>query len=305
MANYSANFTTANSTGAAPASASNVVKATADATGANVHARKIDDVTLFATVCTLAAAWLVAVFGLSLTIKPDYLGTFVSLQTGCNYTQRYFLDHEGNDARRVEIFIMNERQWQAIRDLVRQWVLSVYATWQALMPAFFTTNLQARIPDDFMPAQVVQELDAQAPDGRRPTLQNMGLLRRMSYAAPVDVPSDSDRGVRSPSQLPNPPSVTDGRVSSAANSASTFAELAPREPAASAAITSATATTAAGPGTIEVGAPMSLFQIAGEGRGSLFKPSHSADVLAVDDYQTMPEEGAHADGAVQSGNRHS
>jgi hypothetical protein len=50
---------------------------------------------------------------------------------------------------------------------------------------------------------------------------------------------------------------------------------------------------------------MSLFEIAGEGCGFLFKPSHSADVLAVDDYQTMPEEGAHADGAVQSDKRHS
>jgi hypothetical protein len=48
---------------------------------------------------------------------------------------------------------------------------------------------------------------------------------------------------------------------------------------------------------------MSLFEIAGEGRGSLFKPSHSADVL-VDDYQTMPE-GAPAGNAVQSDNRHS
>jgi hypothetical protein len=211
-------------------------------------ASKIGDLPLFAMVGALSFVWLISVVGLSLTIKREYLHTFVSLQTGHAFSQSYFLDNQGNDAKRINIFFMNERHWQAIRDLVRQWVLSVYATWRALMPAFFTTNLQARIPDDFMPAQVVQDLDAQAPDGRRPTLQNMGLLRRMSYAAPVDVPSDSDRGVRSPSQLPNPPSVTDGRVSSAANSASTLAELAPREPAASAAITSATATTAAGPG---------------------------------------------------------
>ncbi len=63
---------------------------------------------------------------------------------------------------------------------MRQWVLGMFAAWQALMPAFFTTDLQARIPDDFMPAQVVQDLNAQSADGRRPTLQDMGLLRRMS-----------------------------------------------------------------------------------------------------------------------------
>ena len=73
--------------------------------------------------------------------------------------------------KRVEIFHKNERHWQAIRDRVRQWVLNVYATWQALVPPFFTADLQARIPDDSMPAQVVQDLNAQSPDGRRPTAQ--------------------------------------------------------------------------------------------------------------------------------------
>ena len=139
-----------------------------------MHASKIGDLPLFATVGVLAALWLVAIVGLSLTIKPEYLHTFVSLQTGYAATQSIFLDNQGNDAKRVNIFYKNERHWQAIRDRVRQWVLSVYASWQALMPAFFTADLQARIPDDFLPAQAVRDLDTQSPEGRRPTLQNMG-----------------------------------------------------------------------------------------------------------------------------------
>jgi hypothetical protein len=174
-----------------------------------MHASKIGDLPLFATVGALAAVWLVAMVGLSLTIKREYLHTFVSLQTGYADTQSYYLDHEGDDTKRVEIFYKNERHWQAIRDRVRQWVLSVYATWQALMPAFFTADLQTRIPDDFMPAQVVQDLTAQSPAGRRPTLQNMGLVRRMSHAAPTDGASELDRGARRPSEPPSPPSVTD------------------------------------------------------------------------------------------------
>jgi hypothetical protein len=120
-----------------------------------MHVSKIGDLPLFGTLGALAAVWLVAVVGLSLTIKREYLHTFVSLQTGYAYTQSYFLDHPGDDARRINIFFHNERHWQAIRDRVRQWVLSAYATWQAVMPAFFTTDLQARIPDDFMPVQAV------------------------------------------------------------------------------------------------------------------------------------------------------
>ena len=193
-----------------------------------MHASKIGDLPLFATVGALAAVWLIAVVGLTLTIKREYLHTFVSLQTGYADSQSYFLDNQGNDTKRVLIFFCNERHWQAIRDRVRQWVLSVYAAWQALMPAFFTVDLQARIPDDFMPAQAVQDLNAQSRDGRRPTVQNMGLLRRVSHASPI-VASESDSGVRIPSQLPSRPSVT-------TNSASVLPASDPTDPTASAAI---------------------------------------------------------------------
>ncbi len=165
-----------------------------------MHASKIGDLPLFTIVVTLAVALLVAVAGLSLTIKREYLRTFVSLQTGCAYTQSYFLDNEGDDAMRVNIFSYNERQWQAIRDRVREWVLGACAAWKVLMPSWFTTDLQSRIPDEFMPAQVVHELNAQAPGGRRPTLQNMGLLLRVSHAAAVNAEdsSNSDGGLRAP-----------------------------------------------------------------------------------------------------------
>jgi hypothetical protein len=168
-----------------------------------VHASKIGDLPLFTIVVTLAVLLLVAVAGLSLTIKREYLHTFLSLQTGCAYTESYFLDNEGDDAKRVELFFFNERQWRAIRDRVREWVLGAYAAWKALMPSWFTTDLQSRIPDEFMPAQVVHDLNAQAPGGRRPTLQNMGLLRRVSHAAIVTVEdaSNSDGGVRDPAPV--------------------------------------------------------------------------------------------------------
>ncbi len=143
--------------------------------------------------------WLIAVLGLSLSINREYLHTFVSLQTGYADTQSYFLDNQGDDAKRVNIFFMNERHWRAIRDRVRQWLLSVYTAWQALMPAFFTADLQARIPDDFMPAQAVQDLNEQSRDGRRPTVQNMGLLRRASHASAIDVASELGSDARRPS----------------------------------------------------------------------------------------------------------
>jgi hypothetical protein len=132
----------------------------------------------------------------------------MSLQTGCAYAQSHFLDNEGNDAKRIDIFFFDERQWRAIRDRVREWVLSMYVVWKALAPSWFTTDLQARIPDEFMPAQVVHELNAQAPNGRRRTVQDMGLLRRVSRIAVVTTEdsSNSDGALHIPAPYLEPTS---------------------------------------------------------------------------------------------------
>ena len=155
-----------------------------NATGSTDHTKSrsgtIDDFPLFAAIGTLSAVWVIAFVGLLLTMKREYVGTFVSLQTGHAYSRSHFLDHVGYDARRAEIFYCNERHWRSIRNLVRQWVLGAYAMWLQLSPAWLNEALQVHIPDDFMPASVVRDLDAQAPGGRRRTLDNMGALRRMS-----------------------------------------------------------------------------------------------------------------------------
>ena len=261
-----------------------------------MHVSKIGDLPLFATVGALAAVWLVAIVGLLLTIKREYLHTFVSLQTGYADSQSTFLYHQGDDARRVRIFFCNERHWQAIRDRVRQWVLSVYAAWQALMPAFFTADLQARIPDDFMPAQVVQDLNAQSPDGRRPTLQNMGLVRRMSHAVPVDGASELDRRARKESESASPPSVTDGAGAFATSSASSISPQSdPAEPTASAAIMRPSAAAGvARPCNIEASPPVSAAEIASRSYRDdpAVKPHDWPDVPEEpeDEYPTLPDE---------------
>jgi hypothetical protein len=140
-----------------------------------VHASKIGDLPLFATVGVLAAVWLITVVGLSLTIKPTYRRTFWSAQTGCALAQSCFLDND-DDATRIEIFGFNERQWRAIRARIRQWVLGMYATWQALKPAWLTDAIRAFIPDDFVPAEALRQENARA-GGRRSTLR-----QRMSLA---------------------------------------------------------------------------------------------------------------------------
>ena len=172
--NYTASNTVANASGALRTNGT-----AADYAGASSN--KIDDFTLFATIVTLSTVWAIAAIGLLLTMNREYIGTFVSLQTGCTFTRAHFLDHAGDDARRINIFFSNEPHWRSIRDLVRQWVLGAYATWLLLSPAWLNNAVRAMIPAVFIPARVLQ-LEAQAPGGQRRSLTNMGALRRVSLA---------------------------------------------------------------------------------------------------------------------------
>ncbi len=156
-----------------------------NATGVGLIAGKIDLVTLVISVGMLFVVWALAALGVWLTMKPEYRRTFWSTQTGYAYTQSYFLDNEGNDAKRIEIFGMNERHWRAIRDRVRRWVLAMYATWHALKPVWFTDAVKVQIPDAFIPTEALRRENARA-------RQTAGRLRsRLSFALGAE--SDADR----------------------------------------------------------------------------------------------------------------
>jgi hypothetical protein len=166
-----------------------VIASTANSTLANAPrvgstAGKIELITLVASVGALFAVWAFAALGVWLTMKPEYRRTFWSTQTGCAYSQSYFLDNEGNDAKRIGIFSMNERHWRAIRDRVGQWVLAMYAAWQALKPVWFTDAVKAQIPDAFIPTEALRRQNARA-------RQTVGRLRSLSFA--LGAKSDADR----------------------------------------------------------------------------------------------------------------
>jgi len=122
---------------------------------ASANSSKIDDYTLFATIGTLSAAWAIAFIGLLLTMKRKYPGTFVPLQTGCAYSRSHFLDHPGDDARRILIFSTNQWHWRSIRDLVLQWVLGAYTAWRMLSPAWRGSKQPSASRDAMLPTPVV------------------------------------------------------------------------------------------------------------------------------------------------------
>jgi hypothetical protein len=82
---------------------------------------KISGPFLYGTVGTLFAVWLVSFCAFLLIIKREYVHTFISLQSGSDYTIGNFRDNV-DEARRINIFYCNELMWESIRPAVRTWV---------------------------------------------------------------------------------------------------------------------------------------------------------------------------------------
>jgi hypothetical protein len=204
------NLGLSNATGASIAdtivSAANYTLANAPRVGST--AGKIDFITLVISVGILFAVWAFAALGVWLTMKPEYRRTFWSTQTGYAHAQSIFLDNEGNDAKRIHIFYVNKRQWRAICDRVRQWVLAMYATWQALKPVWLTDAMKAQIPDAFIPTEALRRENARAP-------QTVGRLRSLSYALGAE--SDADRTLVIAVLTPQPISGEEGDVAAQPN----------------------------------------------------------------------------------------
>jgi hypothetical protein len=138
---------------------------------------------VFAVLGVLVLVWAASLTGFLLTIKREYIGTFLSLETGRAYAVRFFNEAEGDDERRIKIFHFSPPLWSEIRGDVKAWtLLSNYERWKAEKPFWFTVGLIQRLPDDFMPPADVLALDAQAPGGKRKSLANMGPRKRLRSA---------------------------------------------------------------------------------------------------------------------------
>jgi hypothetical protein len=112
---------------------------------------KLDSTLLFTTFGVLAGVWAAALAGFFVSIERTYLSTFVSLQTGREFAVRRFRAADGDDERRIDVFNINELLWESIRREVAAWCHANYDRWKAESPAWFTSGLIAKIPDDCIP----------------------------------------------------------------------------------------------------------------------------------------------------------
>jgi hypothetical protein len=191
---------------------------------------KLEAATLYAFVSTLTAVSIVSFGVLLLTIERKYLRTFVSTQTGGEFVMSIFLDNDGNDELRADVFYHNQELWRPIRPQVQAWLRPRFKTWRRTKPAWFTDALVACIPTDMLPVRDAKRLSAQAPGGRRSTVHDAdaSLTQRMSASlgmsttpavalaqvAPLDAAEVSDSDSDSEAEMPPPPHETATSVAS-------------------------------------------------------------------------------------------
>ena len=148
---------------------------------------KLEAAPLYAFVSTLTAVSIVSFGVLLLTMERKYVRTFFSAQTGGEFVMSHFLDNDGNDELRAEVFWYNEELWRPIRPQVQAWLHSCFKVWRRTKPAWFTDALVACIPTDMLPVRDAKRLSAQAPGGRHSTIHDAdaSLTQRMSVSLGV------------------------------------------------------------------------------------------------------------------------
>ena len=121
-------------------------------------AKKLGARILWAFSVGIVLLWSVMFgFFMARVIVPEYMETFLSKQTGWERAERMFLDNE-EDEKRALIFKKNTVMWSRIKEDVKAWTMTNWETWDEEKPEWFTLEVIARIPDEFIPPRFLAKL---------------------------------------------------------------------------------------------------------------------------------------------------
>jgi hypothetical protein len=99
-------------------------------------------------------------------VKPEYRYLFYTTETCVQYARA---EHVGAKTDEVKMFIFafNEVKWRSYKDEVRDFTHANWARWKEEQPAWFTEDVIARVPDEYIPIAALAELNAAAHGGQR------------------------------------------------------------------------------------------------------------------------------------------
>jgi hypothetical protein len=116
-------------------------------------------------------------------IKPEYLFMWYDQKTCVQYIRA---EHVGAETDEVKMFIFTYHgaKWAHYKDEVREFTHANWARWKEEQPAWFTAEVVARVPDEYIPIAALASLNAAAHGGqrRRSSLGLMESVRRGSIS---------------------------------------------------------------------------------------------------------------------------
>jgi hypothetical protein len=86
-----------------------------------------------------------------LNINMEYLMTFFSTQRGIDYSMSYFVDGESEEVK-FQVFKKSRQHWVSIESDIHKWVGLNWSKWEEEQPEWFTDQLKAKVPVEFIPA---------------------------------------------------------------------------------------------------------------------------------------------------------
>ena len=119
---------------------------------------KLSATTTWGFAIAAATLWCaIFAFFVAFVCESKHRRSFYTPRTGWRHTQGYFLDFEA-DSNRVLIFECNRIQWRSIEHEVRKWTMESWDGWEREKPVWFTPQIIATIPDDFIPPRALAKL---------------------------------------------------------------------------------------------------------------------------------------------------
>jgi hypothetical protein len=106
----------------------------------------------------LAVGTVVGLFACFLKLmKREYRWTFFSMETGCEFSQKQFLEGE-SDVQKMEILTNHRDKWGSIRGQVGDFTKANWAKWEEEEPSWFDELFKASVDDDLLPAEVLRAM---------------------------------------------------------------------------------------------------------------------------------------------------
>jgi hypothetical protein len=126
----------------------------------------LDTGMLWTSAFCLFATWLL-LYGMFMSkLKKECRPSFYSTKTGNEMCEEIFAKGR-DDEMKMTVFIFNEVKWKSISGGVSTYTHANWAMWTEEQPEWFTEECIAKVPDEFIPLDARQALDAAAAGGVR------------------------------------------------------------------------------------------------------------------------------------------